>query len=470
MDSVPKKELVLYIDCPQESIHQINNRIDLQNSESVEICTEVEQILAICHSRRVNLLITDKRSYLAKRKFLDILCRNNELNILITGNLASVNKLIDFYSSGQLKEIIEPCPDFSQFCFQVKKEKTKYKLKNIKREKLKNPDVFKSIISNNPKILNIFMLIEKIAVSSYPVLITGESGTGKDLIAKSIYDSSSQTGRFISINVAGLDDTVFADTLFGHKTGAFTGASKDREGLLAQAKDGTIFLDEIGDLSHHSQIKLLRLLQNKEYYPLGADRPSKTNVRFIMATNANLPEKVNNGKFRKDLFYRLHVHHFYLPTLRQRPEDIPLLVDFFIKKTSFAMNKSVSALHPKIYELLAAYSFPGNIRELESLISSAVCMDRLHDFSFFENYILEHSYVSKETENMNLLDKISITKQEYLPNMEEMEYALIRRSLQLSHGNQTEAAKMLGMAQPTFWRKIKKMNDLIGTDGSAFKR
>jgi transcriptional regulator with PAS, ATPase and Fis domain len=204
-------------------------------------------------------------------------------------------------------------------------------------------------------------------------LITGETGTGKDIISKILHQLSGRTGPYVAVNAAGLDDQLFSDALFGHVKGAFTGAQTDRPGLLGKAEHGTLFLDEIGDLSESSQVKLLRVLQEREYMPLGADQPKRTTARFVAATSVDLEEKMREGTFRKDLFFRLRAHPLEVPPLRKRKGDVKKFFDHFLEKCLNESNKSLSSPPvPEVYRLLEKYEFPGNIREIEALVYDVV--------------------------------------------------------------------------------------------------
>ena len=228
------------------------------------------------------------------------------------------------------------------------------------------------ILTRNRSMQAIYNYMKAISHSRQPVLITGETGTGKDLIARAIHGLSGCEGKFVAVNVAGLDDTAISDTLFGHRKGAYTGADQAREGLITQASLGTLFLDEIGDLADSSQVKLLRLLEEREYYPLGADVSQKTDTRILCATNHNIKELVSAGKFRKDLYYRLVAHHIHLPPLRERKEDIPLLVDHFLKEAAVSARKKSPTPPPELFTLLSTYHYPGNVRELWAMVFDAV--------------------------------------------------------------------------------------------------
>ncbi len=200
---------------------------------------------------------------------------------------------------------------------------------------LKRPEAFSKIITGNRKMRSLFLYIEAISATPFPVLITGETGVGKELVAQAIHDLSSRKGPFIAVNVGGIDDNTFSDTLFGHIKGAFTGADAARPGLIEKAMGGTLFLDEIGDLSRASQIKLLRVLQNRDYMPLGSDVAKLADIRLIVATNKSIEQLKDATEFRSDLFHRLQTHHISLPPLRERMDDIPLLVESFVEKRYF---------------------------------------------------------------------------------------------------------------------------------------
>jgi two-component system, NtrC family, nitrogen regulation response regulator GlnG len=227
-------------------------------------------------------------------------------------------------------------------------------------------EAFAEIITQSKAMFAIFRYLEAIAPSPQPVLITGETGTGKELVARALHRLSARRGELVALNVAGLDDTMFSDTLFGHTRGAFTGADQARDGLITSTAEGTLFLDEIGDLSVASQVKLLRLLQDGTFYPLGADRPRQSRARIVCATNAEVAARVSAGTFRKDLYHRLRTHHLDLPPLRARMGDLPLLVHHFVDRAARVLGKAVPTEPPALYQLLNTYSFPGNVRELEA--------------------------------------------------------------------------------------------------------
>ncbi len=321
---------------------------------------------------------------------------------------------------------------------------------------IKRPDAFVEIVTNNPQMLAIFRYIESIATTSQPVLITGETGVGKELIAQAIHRLSGRKGNIVAVNVAGLDDTTFSDTLFGHKRGAFTGAERARDGLIEKAMNGTLFLDEIGDLLPASQVKLLRLLQEHEYYPLGADVPSITNARIVVATNCDLLAKQEAGQFRSDLYYRLLLHHVDIPALRERKDDIPLLIDFFLQQSAEELGKSKPTAPPELETLLSVYDFPGNVREFQAMIFDAVSLHTSGVLSLksFKKLISPPSSPPEVTQAADPLTTL-YTSLAHLPTLKEAEEHLILEALQRTKGNRTQAAELLGVTRQTLHRKIK---------------
>src|SRR5512138_73556 len=241
---------------------------------------------------------------------------------------------------------------------------------------LQHPEAFSAIVTADRGMLSLFAYVEAVAGSPQPLLITGESGVGKELIARAAHTLSGCRGKLVTVNVAGLDDTVFSDTLFGHLRGAFTGAEQVRRGMVEEAADGTLFLDEIGDLSIPSQVKLLRLLQEGEFFPLGSDQPKRLSARVIVATHQNLAEKEGAGTFRRDLYYRLRTHQVQIPPLRERAGDIPLLLDHFLAEAAHALGKKKPTPPRELAQFLATYSFPGNVRELKAMVYDAVSVHR----------------------------------------------------------------------------------------------
>lgn len=326
-------------------------------------------------------------------------------------------------------------------------------------DRLEHEDAFSSIITNSKKMRAIFQYVEAIARSQQPVLIIGETGVGKELIARAVHDLNGRKGAFVAVNMAGLDETMFSDTLFGHKKGAYTGAEKSREGLIIQASGGTLFLDEIGDMNEMTQVKLLRLLQEQKYYPLGSDTPSQSDARIVVATNQDLQERILAGKFRKDLYYRIRAHQVQVPPLCERLEDLPLLVDHFLEEAAKSLNKKKPTPPPELITLLSTYHFPGNVRELQSMVFDAVARHRsgvLSMDSFKEIIRQEHSSPPTGFSPLGQDATLMLGVSGRFPTLKEAENCLISEALNRSSGNQGIAASLLGITRQALNKRINR--------------
>jgi DNA-binding NtrC family response regulator len=331
---------------------------------------------------------------------------------------------------------------------------------------VQHPEAFGDIITQDPRMCAIFRYCEAVAPSSRPILITGETGTGKELIAHSVHRLSGRKGEFVAVNVAAFDDSMFADTLFGHVRGAFTGAESARQGLVERAAEGTLFLDEIGDLPMPSQIKLLRLLQEKEYFPVGSDSMKKANVRIVASTLKNLSELKRKGEFREDLYYRLITHQVHIPPLRERPGDVPLLLDHFLDVDSHELQRKRPSYHPELISLLRSYPFPGNIRELRAMVGDALMnhTTRMLSSASFRKYIAQEAgteeVAAPENGTATPFDSL-VFSPDNMPQLrtatERVASILIRQAMQMSSGNQTVAAGILGISQQALSAKLKRM-------------
>jgi PAS domain S-box-containing protein len=301
------------------------------------------------------------------------------------------------------------------------------------------------IISRNHQIQEYFQILPQIADSDCTVLIEGETGTGKELVARAIHNlSPRQQGSFIAVNCGALPDTLLESELFGYKAGAFTDAKKDKPGRFALARGGTLFLDEIGDVSPAVQVRLLRVLQEKTYEPVGAVDSEKADVRIITATNKDLDQLVHKDTFRRDLYYRINVVRLSLPPLRQRKEDIPMLTEHFIDRFNGLYNKHIHCVSNDVMAELLAYDFPGNIRELENIIE--------HGFVLCQGQVIEKNHLPGMLSGTILPDNAQSGE---LKTLKQMEMIMIQQALKRNNGNKTEAAKQLGIDKSTLFRKMK---------------
>jgi PAS domain S-box-containing protein len=318
----------------------------------------------------------------------------------------------------------------------------------VLRKEISRQYSFEDIISKNSEIREMFDILPNIAESDSTVLIQGESGTGKELFARAIHNlSRRKKGPFVAVNCGALPDNLLESEFFGYKRGAFTDAKKDKPGRFALAEGGTLFLDEVGDLPTFLQAKLLRVLQEKEYEPLGAAGSVKTNVRIIAATNHPLAEMVAQKTFRKDLFYRLNIVKLDLLPLRNRREDIPLLVDHFIEKLSIGRGRKITGVSDDVVRLFMTHDFPGNIRELENLLEHAFVMCRGGEIKI-EHLPKEFRDTVRPARNQGVFLQ---------DRFKESESKIIEDALKRNLGHRGRTAKELGINPSTLWRKIKRL-------------
>ncbi len=306
---------------------------------------------------------------------------------------------------------------------------------------------FEQIITRHDGMHTIFKYMRSIAPSGQPVLVMGETGVGKELIARSLHALSELQGSLITVNVAGLDETVFSDTLFGHRKGAYTGADAHRSGLIEQAENGTLFLDEIGDLELPSQVKLLRLLQEKEYLPLGSDKTFHSNARIVASTNQDLWKLEKKGRFRKDLIYRLSTHTINVPPLRKRPCDIPLLVSQFVHHAAQELHKPFPKISRQVIQKMESYPFDGNIRELRSMVFDAM--------SKYASGELTLNLFSHLQDGMS--QGIKSNSNSKLPTLKQASEHLVIRAMEEARQNQSAAAKILGISQQALSKRLKNL-------------
>lgn len=312
------------------------------------------------------------------------------------------------------------------------------------QSKLLHPSAFTDFICVSDSMLKLKAYADMIARTGHPVLVTGETGTGKELFARGIHTASERSGKFVAINVAGFDDGTLSDTLFGHAKGAFTGADQPRRGIIDEAEKGTLFLDEIGDLSPVSQVKLLRLLQNYEYYPLGSDSLRRANVRIIAATNLSPAAMQSGSKFRKDLYYRLASHHVHIPPLRERPMDIEPLLKFF------CTQEGVPPFSSDVIEYLEHYAFPGNVRELQNLVRD------LRGLPELTRELIAARIHQRGAANLSI-DKSALPRTDgVFPTLREVQEYWIAKALSQTAGNQSAAAKLLGVTRQGLNKRLRR--------------
>lgn len=384
---------------------------------------------------------------------LDILERVKKLNhdtevIIITGH-QSVETAVEAMRNGAYHYVAKPF-NLSEIRLLAKgaREKIHMLMENQRlRKVLRGESGLTSIVGNSPPIQELFAMIRKVAPLDCNIFIQGDSGTGKALVAKAIHLLSHRKDHpFITFNCGGFTEDLISGELFGHERGAFTGATATKIGLLESGAGGTVFLDEIGEMPLSMQVKLLHVIQERQIYRVGGTKSIHLDIRIIAATNKDLKQEVEQGHFREDLYFRLNVVSVALPSLTERREDIPLLVQHFIEKYSLAFHKQVSGIHHQALQILLKYSFPGNVRELENIIERAVALT--------ENEQIRQEDLPRDLQN---LDFDSLQGDGML-SLAEMERRYIKKVLQLTDYNKGVSAQILGIPRTTLWRKIKSYN------------
>ncbi len=371
-----------------------------------------------------------------------------DASIIIITAYATVDTAISAMKEGAQEYIVKPCnpKEISILVERIIKVKNLQRENLILRKKLTKQYSFHDIISKNPKMEEIFQLIQEIASLRSTVLIQGESGTGKELIARAIhYSGDRASGPFIGVSCAALAETLLESELFGHEKGSFTGAVSQKKGKFELADGGTIFLDEIGDISPKLQMDLLRVLQERSFYRVGGTEEITVDVRVIAATNRDLADAVKAGTFRDDLFYRLNVINIQIPPLRERHEDIPLLARSFVESLSHELGKEIDDITESGLKVLMDYNWAGNVRELENAVERAMvtCKNKVltdEDFGFLE-------LNGSKRSTWDVPDSMSL---------EDVEKQVIEATIKRTQGNIKEAAAVLGIDRSTLYDKIKK--------------
>lgn len=430
-------------------------------------CRDSRQVMAILDGQDVGLILLDlTMPHLSGEELLERIAEEHPaITVIVLSGMNQLETAVRCMRLGAFDYLVKTVEE-DRIIDSVRRAIRMQELQRENREmrrrflndRLECPEAFAGIVTGNKAMRSIFQYIEAVAKSTQPILITGESGAGKELVARAVHTLSRSRGPLVSVNVAGLDDNVFTDTLFGHTRGAFTGAEEARRGMVEQAAEGTLFLDEIGDLSLSSQVKLLRLLQEGEYYPLGSDQPKQLKARIVVATHQDLAAKRSAGEFRKDLYYRLRAHHVHIPPLRERRDDLPLLLDYFLDEAAEALGKKKPAYPKELLTLLANYSFPGNLRELRSMVYDAMSVHTTRMLSM--NTFIRAMEVQGEEPRQSGVDAAGeqnvFAACGELPSLMEAVDQLIAETMRRAANNQTIASRMLGISQPALSKRLKQ--------------
>jgi DNA-binding NtrC family response regulator len=411
----------------------------------------------IVKSNTIDLIITDFRmpdwnGFVVLKKMKEL---NPDIDVVIMTAYASIEDAVESMKAGAYDYLIKPVDldELENLLKRVREKRLLIAENRQLKDQLRSKFKFDAVISQSGEMEEVLNTAARVATSKSTVLIRGESGTGKELIARAIHFASPRNNApFVVVNVAALSETLIESELFGHEKGAFTGATQQRIGRFEQAGQGTLFIDEIGDIPASIQVKLLRVLQFGQIERLGSNTPITTDVRILAATHRNLEQMIKDGKFREDLYYRINVITIQIPPLHQRKTDIPLLVDHFIKKYSKENNKKTEGISREALDQLLKYNFPGNIRELENMIEHAVVLSRNTHISTQD---LPASLV--QFSEKSIIDPWHL-EEGYTAKMQAFEKEMIQEALQRSNGNQSAAARLLGISE----RHLRSRLEILG--------
>lgn len=456
---------ILIVDDEEESYQTTSVTLKTGGMNNFVQCTESAKAMDLFAKTQFDLVMLDlSMPNLSGEELLaSIKSDYPEIPVIIVTGANDVETAVRCINAGAIDYMVKPV-EKNRMVTGVRRA---LQLRELRREnellkeslfsnELKHPEAFSHIITNNQKMISIFKYIETVARTDKPILITGNSGVGKELFAKAIHQLSGKSDNFVAVNVAGLEDSIFSDTLFGHVKGAFTGAESVRKGMVETAAGGTLFLDEIGDLTIQSQVKLLRLLQEGEYHRLGSDVPSISDARIIVATNKDLDLLKEKGEFRNDLYFRLNVHRVHVPQLNERKDDIVLLLDHFLEKAATDLDKKKPAIPAELTQLLYTYHFPGNVRELEAMVFNAVSTHSSGILSL-KTFRDATQKTMTQTENTNkppAKQKNIFSSLTVLPTIEQVNEQLIETALDRAKGNQTIAAQLIGMTRSALNKRL----------------
>ena len=466
-----KKEKILIVDDQIEILNALERQ--LKDDYKVYTSSNGEEALGLVEKNIFTVILADQR--MPGMTGIDFLSKSMSIQpdivrILITA-YADIQASIDAVNKGQIYYYVSKPwePDELRLIVQRAVERFDLQRKNKQlteelqksNEQLKRENIFlrqniqeeydfKSIIGHSPKMLDVFKLTSKVIKTPTTVLLLGETGTGKELLAKAIHFNSDRSSmNYIAQNCGALPDSLLESELFGHVRGAFTGAISDRKGIFEMADKGSVFLDEIADTSPALQLRLLRILQEGEFKPVGGTKTITVDLRIIAATNKNLEEEVSSGRFREDLYYRLNVFPIHLPPLRERQGDIPDLVNYFIEKYSKRIKKTVKGIESEALELLEKAAYPGNIRELENEIERFLTL--ADDNSSISKELLSTRFHSSANDNLKPSSGDSLKDQ-----VEDLEKNLIVQALQETNGNILRAAEVLKLSRAGLHKKLDR--------------
>lgn len=451
---------VVLIDDDENQIEYLSTIFDTIDIDGLTIfsTSSVEKAIDKIEDDNINLVLTDY--VMPEMNGFDVLKKVKEINplidvVIITGH-ADTKSAVEIMKYGAYDYLIKPVRSdtLSSLLWRVKEKQGLVRENAALKQEIREQFRFDSIISQSRKMEQVLTTIRKSAKSNVSVLIRGESGTGKELLAKAVHYSSLRKDKpFVTVNVSALSESLIESELFGHKRGAFTGATNDHIGRFQRANKGTLFIDEVGDIPPSIQVKLLRVLQFGQIEPVGSAQPITVDVRVIAATSRDIEKMIKEEKFRLDFYYRLNVVTIPVPALRERKEDIPLLVDYLIPYYAKQHHRKVKGISRDALELLMRYDFPGNVRELENILQRAIV---LCNRQYIEQEDLPELFQSKEHHSTNPID--TPLHGNYEEKMNQFEASLIIEALTSSNGNKSAAARLLGIGERRLRYRMEKLD------------
>jgi two-component system response regulator AtoC len=443
---------VLVVD-DEENLRLVLRTLLRRHGYEVETAPTGEEALTLVDSFGPDVVLTDVR--MPKMGGLDLLttlkAKGNEATVIVMSAYGNMDLALEAMKSGAYDYVQKPFkPDEIVLALKKAEEREALRRENrALRDEIRKEHRFEDILAKSAKMQDIFRTIVKISEYKTTVLITGESGAGKELVARAIHRRSKRSGPFVAVNCGAIPENLLESELFGHKKGAFTDAVQDRRGLFEEANGGSLFLDEIGELPLGLQVKLLRVLEDEKIRRLGDTRDVQVDVRIVTATHRDLHAETKAGRFREDLFYRLNVLLIHCPPLRERREDIPLLIDHFLARNNARLGTSIRGLDTEARRLLYEYAWPGNVRELENTIERAMVLTEGDTITAQD--LPERVREARDPVQMQLASgELSVKK-----TMRIIEEILIRRALQKTKGNRTRAAEILEISHRALLYKIK---------------
>ena len=443
---------VLVVD-DEENLRLVLRTLLRRHGYEVETAPTGEEALVLVDSFGPDVVLTDVR--MPKMGGLDLLAtlkaKGNEATVIVMSAYGNMDLAIEAMKAGAYDYVQKPFkPDEVVLALRKAEERESLRRENrALRDEIRKEHKFEDILAKSGKMQDIFRTIAKISEYKTTVLVTGESGAGKELVARAIHRRSKRSGPFVAVNCGAIPENLLESELFGHKKGAFTDALQDRRGLFEEAHQGSLFLDEIGELPLALQVKLLRVLEDEKIRRLGETRDLQVDVRIITATHRDLSAETKAGRFREDLFYRLNVLLIHCPALRDRREDIPLLIDHFLSRNNARLGTGIRGLDTEARRLLYEYAWPGNVRELENTIERAMVLTEGDTITAAD--LPERVREARDPVQMQLASgELSVKK-----TMRIIEEILIRRALQKTKGNRTRAAEILEISHRALLYKIK---------------